>query len=45
MMATKMDYELRGAKVDSLPPNGTPVVVTVHDRNGAYSITDVKAKK
>ena len=45
MAAMKMDYEVRGAKVDSLPPNGTPVVVTVHDRNGTYYISDVKAKK
>ena len=45
MMAMKMAYEVRGAKVGSLPPDGTPVVVTMHDRNGAYYITDVKAKK
>ena len=45
MMAMKMDYEVRGAKVGSLPPDGTPVVVTMHDGNGAYYITDVKAKK
>ena len=45
MAAMKMDYELRGAKVGSLPPDGTPVVVTMHDQNGAYYITDVKRKK
>jgi hypothetical protein len=45
MMAMKMDYEVRGAKVGSLPPDGTPVVVTMHDRNGAYYITDVKTTK
>src|SRR5205809_7393993 len=45
MAAMKMDYELRGAKVTSLPPDGTPVEVTVHDQNGSYYITDVKAKK
>src|SRR5947209_18318794 len=45
MEAMRMDYELRGAKVSSLPPDGTPVVVTVHDANGAYYITDVKTKK
>jgi len=45
MEAMKMDYELRGAKVSSLPPDGTPVVVTVHDANGSYYITDVKTKK
>jgi copper binding protein CusF len=45
MMAMKMDYELRGAKVTSLPPDGTAVEVTMHDTNGSYYITDVKAKK
>src|SRR2546421_9312489 len=45
MAAMKMDYELRGAKVTELPPDGTPVEVTVHDVNGAYYVTDVKAKK
>ena len=45
MAAMKMDYELRGAKVTSLPPDGTPVEVTVHDQNGSYYITDVKTKK
>jgi hypothetical protein len=45
MAAMKMDYELRGAKVTSLPPDGTPVEVTVHDHNGSYYITDVKTKK
>ena len=41
----KMDYELRGAKVAELPPDGTPVEVTVHDTNGSYYVTDVKPKK
>jgi hypothetical protein len=45
MAAMKMDYELRGAKVASIPPDGTPVVVTVHDVNGSYYITDVKPRK
>jgi hypothetical protein len=45
MAAMKMDYELRGAKADSIPPDGTAVEVTVHDVNGAYYITDVKPKK
>jgi hypothetical protein len=42
MGAMKMDYELRGAKVGSLPADGTPVVVTMHDQNGKYWISDVK---
>jgi len=45
MMAMKMDYEVRGAKVADLPADGTAVVVTVHDVNGSYYVTDVKAKK
>src|SRR5436305_13916179 len=45
MAAMKMDYELRGAKVSDLPPNGTAVEVTVHDNNGAYYVNDVKPKK
>ncbi|SRR6266545_7712415 len=44
MMAMKMDYELRGAKVSELPPDGTPVEVTMHDVNGSYYVTDVKKK-
>ena len=42
MGAMKMDYELRGAKVDSLPANGSVVVVTMHDQDGKYWITEVK---
>jgi uncharacterized lipoprotein YmbA len=45
MAAMKMDYELRGAKVGELPPDGSAVVVTVHDVNGSYYVTDVKTKK
>lgn len=42
MAAMKMDYELRGARVDSLPAIGTRVIVTVHDQNGTYYVTDVR---
>jgi hypothetical protein len=45
MMAMKMAYEVRGAQVATLPADGRPVEVTVHDRNGAYYLTDVKPKK
>src|SRR2546430_14287807 len=45
MAAMKMDYELRGANVTSLPPDGTPVEVTVHDQNGSDYITDLRTKK
>lgn len=44
MAAMKMDYELRGAKVADLPPDGTAVVVTVHDAGGTYFVSDVKPK-
>jgi hypothetical protein len=42
MMAMKMAYEVRDAKVGSLPPDGAAVVVTMHDQNGKYWISDVK---
>ena len=42
MEAMKMDYELRGAKVDALPPDGTAVDVKLHERDGRYWVTDVK---
>ena len=45
MAAMKMDYELRGAKVAELPPDGAVVEVTVHDTDGSYYITDVKPMK
>jgi hypothetical protein len=45
MSAMKMDYKLKGAKVTALPPDGTAVVVTVHDANGLYYLTDVNTKK
>ncbi len=44
MAPMKMDYELRGAKVDSLPPDGTKVQVTLHEQNGRYWVTDVKRR-
>ncbi|PYQ52196.1 MAG: hypothetical protein DMF59_05500 [Acidobacteria bacterium] len=42
MEAMKMDYELRGTKVDSLPPDGTAVDVKLHERDGRYWVTDVR---
>ena len=46
MTATmNMDYELRVAKVAQLPPDGTPVKVSVHGTNGSNYVTDVKPKK
>jgi hypothetical protein len=45
MMAMKMEYPVRGANVDALPRDGSVVVVTMHDRNGKYYVTDVKSVK
>jgi hypothetical protein len=44
MEAMTMDYIVRGAKVESLPPNGTAITATLHvtDSNGAW-ITAVRA--
>jgi copper binding protein CusF len=42
MEAMKMDYELRGAKVNELPPDGTPVTARLHERDGRYWVTDVR---
>ncbi len=38
-----MDYELRGAKVDSLPPDGTAITSKLHEADGKFWVTDVKA--
>ena len=45
MAPMKMDYEVRDAKVDTLPADGAKVQVTVHDQNRAYWITEVKARQ
>lgn len=45
MAPMKMDYELRGATVDSLPPDGTKVQMTLHEENGNYWVTDVKPRQ
>ncbi|HEX9493396.1 MAG TPA: copper-binding protein [Thermoanaerobaculia bacterium] len=44
MEAMKMDYPVRGAKVESLPPDGTPVDVTLHEQDGRYWVTDVRKR-
>lgn len=38
-----MAYELRGSEVDALPPDGTRITSTLHEQNGKYWVTDVKA--
>lgn len=45
MAAMKMDYEVRDAKVDTLPADGTKVQMTVHDQNGTYWLTEVKPRQ
>lgn len=44
MEAMTMDYIVRGAKVDALPPNGTAIAATLHvtDDKGIW-ITDLRA--
>ncbi len=44
MAPMKMDYQVRGVKVDTLPPNGTRVNVTLHERDGEYWVTDIRSK-
>jgi hypothetical protein len=45
MEAMRMDYTVRGAKVDALPANGTAVTATLHESDGNYWVTDVKPLK
>jgi Cu/Ag efflux protein CusF len=42
MASMVMAYELRGAKVDSLPPDGSKITSSLHEQNGKYWVTDVK---
>jgi hypothetical protein len=44
MEAMTMDYIVRGAKVDTLPPNGTHIVATLHvTQDKGIWITNVRA--
>ncbi|HUJ14473.1 MAG TPA: copper-binding protein [Thermoanaerobaculia bacterium] len=45
MEAMRMDYRVRDAKVSALPPDGTPVNATLHEREGSYWVTAVKPVK
>lgn len=45
MEAMRMDYAVRGTKVDTLPPDGTPVTCTLHQQDGMYWVTDIKKRK
>jgi hypothetical protein len=44
MPPMKMDYELRGATVDALPPDGARVTMTLHEQDGTYWVTGVRAR-
>ena len=45
MGAMTMGYEVRGQKVSALPANGMKITATLHENNGAYWLTDVKASE
>ena len=45
MEAMRMDYAVRGAKVQALPADGTPVDVTLHEQDGRYWVTDIKPRR
>lgn len=38
-----MAYELRGDNLTDLPAEGTKITSTLHEQNGKYWVTDVKA--
>jgi len=42
MSAMTMSYEVRGAKVDTLPQNGAKITAMLHEAGGSYWLTDVK---
>ena len=37
----KMDFEVRGREVGSLPPEGSTIRATLHVENGRYWLTDI----
>ena len=45
MEAMTMDYSVRGAKVEALPPDGTPISAKLHIAGDAYWLTDVRPKR
>jgi protein SCO1/2 len=42
MEAMTMDYTVRGARVDELPPDGTRIAAKLHVAGDAYWLTGVK---
>jgi Cu/Ag efflux protein CusF len=45
MSPMTMAYELRGAKVASIPPDGSKITSTLHEKDGKYWVTGLKAIK
>jgi Cu/Ag efflux protein CusF len=45
MAAMTMAYEVKGAKVTSLPPDGTSITAMFHAKAGSYWLTDVKESR
>lgn len=43
MAKMEMAYELRGGNVNELPADGTKITSTLHEQNGKYWVSDVKA--
>lgn len=44
MEAMVMDYSVRGARVESLPPDGTRVQARLHAADDAYWLSDVRKR-
>jgi len=44
MPPMKMDYELRGATVNALPPDGARVTMTLHEQDGTYWVTGLRTR-
>ena len=44
MEAMKMDYSVRGAKVETLPPDNSRFEARLHVTDRAYWITDIKRR-
>ena len=44
MSPMKMDYEVRGTKVETLPADGTRVTMTLHAQDGTHWVTDVRVR-
>lgn len=45
MEAMTMDFSVRGVAVGSLPPDGSPIEASLHVIEGAYWLTDIRARK